>query len=130
MDNITLLRSGQAPLQFLGEKIAATDSRQHQGPCQNRWHEVAIYRVHDGRLVLAIDYRTQWQGEMDRDQAIICSDESELRSRLAEYDPLADVIGFPPGRQFDEKRAYTEKHLRQCWDAAVSELLEDFPERI
>ncbi len=130
MDTITLSRSGRAPLQFTGMVIAKASSQQYQGPCQSRWHELTVYRHADLRLVLAIGYRTQWQGEMDRDEAIICADDAALRDSLAAIDPLADIIGFPPGHQFDEKRAYIEKQLRQCWDAAISELLAQFPECI
>ena len=130
MQTITLPRSGQAPLQFTGEQIASADSRDPQGPCQTRWHELAIYRTESGRLVLALEYQTQWQGEHDRSHALVCETPADLLERLATVDPLSDLIGFPPGAQFDAKRLHTEKCLRQCWEGAVSELLADFPEEI
>lgn len=130
MQTITLPRSGQAPLQFTGDQVAESGSRDTKGPCQTRWHEMVVYRAESGKLVLAIEYKTQWQGEHDRFQAWVCETPAGLRERLAEVDPFADLIGFPPGAQFDAKRQHTEKCLRQCWEGAVSELLAAFPETI
>lgn len=130
MQIITLPRSGQAPLQFTGEQIAESGSRDTQGPCQIRWHELAVYRTDAGKLVLAIEYQTKWQGEHDRYHAWVCETADNLRARLAAVDPFSDLIGFPPGAQFDAKRHHTEKCLRQCWDGAVSDLLDEFPETI
>jgi hypothetical protein len=39
MSTFKLPRTGDRPLQFDGEQIAHTDSRQSQGSCQNRWYE-------------------------------------------------------------------------------------------
>lgn len=130
MQTITLHRSGQAPLQFTGDLLAAAGSRDTQGPCQTRYHDLAVYRTETGKLVLAIEYQTQWQGEHDRAHAWVCETPADLRAQLATIDPLGDLIGFPPGAQFDAKRQHTEKCLRQCWEGAVSELLAGFPEEV
>ncbi|MFZ5773084.1 MAG: hypothetical protein ACOY4W_16815 [Thermodesulfobacteriota bacterium] len=127
---ITLPRSGQAPLQFPGRLEVDSTSQRFNSPCQRRWHQLYIYRHQDGRLVLAISYFSGWQGEVPRHHAYICTDEAELRRRIAEHDPLADLIGLPPGEQFAVKQERMKGILRQCWDNAVSSLLDKYPEKI
>lgn len=130
MRTITIPRSGQAPLQFTGNQIWTSNSHDTHGPCRSRWHELFAYDTKDGQFVLAIAFFTKWQGEHNRTHAWVCASLGDLCRRLAEFDPFADLIGFPPGAQFDAKRKHTEKCLRQCWEGAVSELLDEFPEII
>lgn len=130
MKIINTPRSGNSPLQFTGEKIATATSQHHTGPCQNRWHELAIYRTDSGQYVLSIAYHTQRQGEHDRNHSWACENGAEIRDCLTSYVIMSDMIGYPPGKQFDEKRAYNEKIMRQAWDEAVSDLLAGFPEII
>jgi hypothetical protein len=128
---ITLARSGDRPLEFSGEEIAATDSRQQQGPCQTRWYELALYRTDGGKHVVAINYRTQWQGELARDEAHVCESLAEAVEVLRSTIPELPMHAFPPGARFDEKRAHTEGAVRACYESAISVLLENVePERI
>src|SRR3990167_1105524 len=125
MGKIKLPRTGDRPLAFAGEQIAAADSRQPQGPCQNRWYDLALYRTEGGTYVVAIGYRTQWQGELPRDQAHKCSDVAEAVAILRDTIPELPLNGFPPGQQYDERRAHVEGAVRKCYEHAVSELLAD-----
>ncbi len=47
-----------------------------------------------------------------------------------EYDPVAYVIGYPPGDQFTLKQERILQSLRLRYESAVSELLSDFPEEL
>lgn len=127
---ITIRRSGNSPLQFVGEKIASSTSHHHQGPCSNRWHELALYQTESRAYVLAIAYHTQWEGEHDRHHAWQCADRAELVDCLTSYRIMSDMIGYPPGKQFDERRQHAEKIMIQAWEQAVSKLLSEFPEKI
>lgn len=130
METHTITRSGRAPLQFEGEILSSATSKTHSGPCETRHWDLILYRTAAGSYVLAVSYHTRWDGEHDRYHAWACATLDEVREALLAYQMTADLVGFPPGRQFDEKRAYTEKQLRQCWEIAVAELLAEFPEQI
>ena len=124
-------RAGDAPLAFAGELVAEASGA--RGNAQ-RWHRIAVYRTDSGRWVLQIAWRTRWQGELDVIDAWIEDSPSAIVARLRAYDPLAHLIGYPPGAQFAAKRARLERELRQAWGALVSALLADagdcFSERI
>ena len=44
-----------------------------EGKEQNRYHKLELYKTTDNRYVLAINYHTQWQGELDQAIADIWS---------------------------------------------------------
>lgn len=131
VETITLPRTGDRPLQFEGEEIASADSRMISGKQANRWHELALYSTESGKYVISVGYRTQWQGELGNDTAIICASPEAVTEELRGVDPLAHVVGFPPGAQYAEKRTRLERDITARFEAAVSELLSDMmPERI
>ena len=131
MSTFTLPRTGDRPLQFDGELIAETDSRQQQGPCQNRWYELALYRTDGGKHVVAIGYRTQWQGELHRDEAHVEDALAGAVEVLRSTIPELPLHGFPPGEHYDAKRAHVEGAVRACYEHAISELLESVePEKL
>jgi hypothetical protein len=118
--SITLKRTGLRPLQFEGEQIAETTSRQTQGPCQNRWWDLELYRTGE-RYVISVSYRTQWQGEHDTNTVMVLSTPAEVEEWLHEFPHLAGISGYPPGHEARQSRL--EQALRLCWQAAVTELL-------
>ncbi len=123
--------SGARPLQFDGELIAESDSRQTQGPCQYRWYELELYRPDTGKYVVAIGYRTQWQGELARDEAHVEDTVGGAVEVLRSTIPELPLHGFPPGQHYDEKRAHVERAVRAGYEHAVSELLESVePQKI
>jgi hypothetical protein len=65
MEKYTIRRDGLPPIAFTGEPIAAASNHSHQGPNQNRWVNVEIYRTQGGAYVAAVERRTCWQGESD-----------------------------------------------------------------
>jgi hypothetical protein len=138
--NVVLHPSGRAPVAFAGQKLAEAGGRIVAGQERNRWHELALYRLAGGgqhrgpQYVLAIRYRTQWLGEHDRCEVIDSSAAGDLVAELQAYDPCGHVLGYPPGEQYEAKRARLHSQLRQDWEAAVSDLLAaagpDFVERL
>lgn len=131
MTTFTLPRTGDRPLQFDGEQIAETDSRQTQGPCQTRWYELALYRTDGGKYVIAIGYRTQWQGELPRDETHLEDTVSGAVEVLRSTIPELPMYAFPPGDRFEEKRSHAAGAIRQCYENAITELLEHVePEKI
>lgn len=122
MDTITLPRTGDAPLKFAGQLVAESGDNRFAGREQNRWHELALYRD-NGRFVLRVAFRTNWQGEPSYDWAWVCATPAEVRERLREHDPVPERVGFPPGEQYAARQQSLEQGLRAQYDATVSELL-------
>jgi hypothetical protein len=117
---ITLKRTGLRPLTFQGELLSEADSHQTQGPCQNRWWSLELYRTGE-RYVVSVSYRTQWQGEHDTDSVMVLDTPEEVEKWICDYPPLKDVSGYPPGHE--DRQARLEQALRLCWNAAVTKLL-------
>jgi len=123
MTTVTVLRSGDIPLRFRGERIATASSETVRGQSRNRWHEISVYRTEGGSYVLQIDYVTRWQGEVDINGVWICDDARQVARRLREHDPMAHVIGYPPGAAYDAKRARLAAQISQDYSALVRDVL-------
>jgi len=115
-----LARSGRAPLKFTGTLLADATSRVSSGFRSLRWHELQLYRREDGKLLLAIGYRTQWQGEEPRDDLLIVSDAEELDRAVAEFAPEASV-SVPPSDPDKARRLAAD--IRSGFERAVGEIL-------
>ena len=133
-DEFTLPRTGDRPLKFTGEKIAYADGERLAGKEQNRWHEIAVYRIQTGRYVVHIAYRTRWQGELDFDMADIdgSSKGEGVATILRNYDPTQWVRGYPEGAGYADKQARLLSDIRQRYQALVSEVLksDEFAEEV
>lgn len=126
MQTINLNRTGDRPLQFTGELLAETDTRQHQGAGQNRWWELTLYREESlHKYVLAIGYRTQWQGEHNSDTVYVASTAAVIADDARAHPYLDGCSGFPSG--MEEKQARLENDLRRCWEAGLTEILSALP---
>jgi len=115
-----VFRTGNAPLEFDGERIAHATSGNRDAA---RWHDLALYRTAGGKLVLEVVYRTRWQGEIEHFHGVV-TDEASAADELQMFDPMRAVMGFPPGGQYEQKQARLEQTLRAGYESAVSELLE------
>lgn len=131
MEKITLSRSGDRPVTFDGELISRQSTHHYDGPCNQRWHNLALYRTDKGKYVLHIDYTTCWQGEYGRSQASVHDDIESVAEelRMAAYEP-PPLTGFPVGPQYDDKRQRVVEVMKLAWDEAVSGLLESLPEEL
>lgn len=143
----TLSRTGESPLQFRGQLIAESDSRPPGRPPTDatRWHELALYELEPDpgteetraagvewprEYIVAVGWRTRWQGESDADDVLLAEDgmplsgTSEVVQALRDYDPLQHLTGYPPGEHYCDKQQRLEQALTREWRRAVTELLE------
>lgn len=75
-------RDGLPPIVFTGEHIGGGSSHSHQGPNQNRWTEVNIYRTKGGRYVWSLAHRTIWEGESNSYSGGSCATAAEVVEEL------------------------------------------------
>lgn len=125
MGEFKLTRTGLPPMAFSGEKLSEADSKQHQGPLQNRWHELAVYRTTGGKWVGAITFRTIWHGEHDRHTAEVADTPAELGRLLTDYDPTGEWEGYPGQPHYAEKQARTQAAVTDGYRRAVSDVFAD-----
>jgi len=131
---ITFPRTGDRPLIFEGERVATASSEHLRSDgAATRWHELALYAVNPTKFVLAIGYRTRWQGELENDQAHVFESIEAVRDFLRNHDPCEGVTRVrgqdgPGLLRRGEIRRMAE--LSERFDAAVSELLAQFPEAL
>lgn len=131
MEKLVFRRSGDRPLEFDGEVLAevSTHSATRNEPA-GRWYEARIARTAGGQYAAEVSYRTQWDNEDDVDDAYY-GDEVEVMCWLQAYSPTAPVLGYPPGKQFDERRDRLMEVCHARWRTALTELLAELPpERI
>lgn len=122
----TIPRTGNAPLKFDGELVAMSvpaAELEKKGKDAKRWHELSLFRTSTGKYVLVISYRVEWKGEFDHYYAEVIPDIQSTIRAIQVYDPVAHVIGYPPGQQYAEKQARLLTELRQRFATQVSELL-------
>jgi hypothetical protein len=122
---VKLERTGDRPLQFEGELVKQVDTRGHD---HSRWHELALYEAQNGKLVLVINYKTQWEKENSNYMALVMTDINEVSHEINKYDPCEFMMDMPTGPQFDQKYGRIRNELIRRFDAALSELLIDYPE--
>lgn len=122
---LRLLRTGQGPLTFRGRRLAAVTGPIHGQRVLDRWYDLVLYRSTEEGGILEIIYRTRRPGEIDHHTALrLATLESDLIvAELRGYDPLAPVLGFPPGEAFQAKQERLERTLRQIYDARITALL-------
>ena len=125
MEKIKLPRTGDRPVEFLGRLIAEASSQQREGngPCKNRYHELALYGTESGKYVIAIGYRTHWQGELPEDEVFVEDSIASAVETLRTTIPELPLYGFPPGQHYDERRAHVMGAVRKCYEHAVGKLL-------
>jgi hypothetical protein len=126
-DPVYVRRTGDAPLRLDGPSLAAhVSTRTAQGPAESRWHEISVWEAESlglGRLCLQVEYRSQWQGELGHDWAVVI-DRPALRETLRAHDALAYVRGYPPTPSYAERQARLLAELGARWEHAVSDVLE------
>lgn len=124
----TLERTGNLPLTFEGEELASASSHRHQGPGQNRWHELLLYRTKGGRYAIAVSFHSRWQGEDDRHFAAHADTPEAVRDALKVYPVPPPGVGYPPGEPYRAKQERLEADLRRRFDQAVSDLFRGLPD--
>ena len=75
----TIRRDNELNLRFTGYLVGSSSSHDPiSGPNNTRWTELRIWRTKGGRLVCGECHLTQWQGESDTYNAIVCDTEKEV----------------------------------------------------
>lgn len=74
MDTITIERDNDRDIRFIGVKIGFASSQRDQNAGPERWTELTLYRTAGGKLIARQVGRTQWDGEQDRNQVVVCDD--------------------------------------------------------
>lgn len=120
MEYHTVTRTGMRPLRFRGECLYEDTTRTEDGLASQRWWEVEIYKLEDGRYVVARNYRTGWLSEAEVNEADVVDSADQAIFALEEHDPLEPVVGFPPGERFEHRQRHLEHVLRMAWRALVS----------
>lgn len=125
MTDFLIERTGQLALQFDGAVIAEESSHiaVNGGPLQNRWHELTLYQTRGDQLVLAVAYRSRWQGEHDHHSAEVTSRAGAITALTKHYDPLAWYGGYPEGAHYAEKDRRQREAIRLGYERAVSRLM-------
>lgn len=119
MKEVKLKRTGDAPVCFLGEVIAAKYSA-----IADRKQTITIYRVVQNRFAVSVDYSTKWPSEHDRHTVVVCKTSDEARKFLRDHDPVPPNIGYPPGEKYAERQSRLIADLRGAYARLVSEVLE------
>ena len=122
MPEFTLPRDGDIPISFDGDLISKSTSHEHEGPGQNRWHELSLFRTGKGKYALAITYHSLYRGEGSRHHVAVCGSVQDVREVLTGHDPVPRGIGFPSGRDYQEKQSRMIDNLNHRYRRAVSEL--------
>lgn len=83
MEKVTIKRTGQRALQFTGELIAEAISSANNASAVysgavGRWQELQLWRTSGGNFVCYRFDGTQWQGEHDREEAVIAKSEEAV----------------------------------------------------
>jgi len=134
METYTIPRDGDAPITFDGELLAEEAGRQEAGKERNRWFELAVYRTADGQIVGQVRYRTQWQGEVDRDEVEVAGTPAEIVAWFRGYNPAERVQGYPPTEAYADRQARLLAELTAIYSARLGRLLsaagDDFAERL
>ena len=86
MEEIIVKRDGNLDLKFKGELLASASDRWIAGKEQTRWTEISVYRTDTGKLVIAWEYITLWQGELSGYQAKVCEMVTEVTAELMSTD--------------------------------------------
>ena len=84
MKTYKLVNDGARDVRFTGEKLGEVSSYSLFGSRQNRWTEIGLYRTAGDKLILKIIGRSQWQGESDRHEVVICEDEAAVVTALVD----------------------------------------------
>jgi hypothetical protein len=124
MSEFRLTRTGMAPLRIRGELVAESDGHISSGRECNRWHDLAVYQLDDGRYAVSMIYHTCWQGELERHTAVVAENARQVAFALEDYDPCQPVIGYPAGDAYRDRQTALLRDVRRRYESQVSEVLD------
>lgn len=129
MIEIIVKQSGQQPVTFNGALLAEGGTKTDEA---KRWYTLKVYEVMPKnapppKFVAAVEYGSTWQHEPARYDVYVADTTDALVAKLLDHDPLAHVVGYPRGKQFEEKQVALRVELRRRWDNLVTEVLAQVP---
>jgi len=82
MEQHKIRRDNMKDLVFKGVELGSACSRAINGPGQNRYSTLTIYRTAGGKYVFHNEYTTHWQGESDTSEAEVYDTAEDLINEL------------------------------------------------
>lgn len=82
MTTYIIPRTGEKSLKFKGECIA--ESRREASPGRRDYYN--LYKTESGKFVLEYEHKTDWQGEFDTSNAVVCDSKEDVITALANFD--------------------------------------------
>lgn len=131
MPEIVWERTGDRPLAFDGEVLVSERFDQDKEEPKGRDYQIQIARTVGGQYVAQVSYSTTWKQESNFTYAFQGDDPEEIVIILQGFDPMKPVVGFPPGKPFEERQRRLEQILKIRWDELLSKVFAVFgPEKI
>lgn len=125
-DKISLDRTGMRPLSFEGEILIGRSGHDDNGTCNSRWWEIGVYQTNSGKLVLYLEWNTNWQSEKRYREATVFDTPGELATYLEKFDPICKLVGYPISndQKYAERQRRIEQTIRDNWGEMVSGVLQ------
>jgi hypothetical protein len=125
MDKITLKRTGDRPLSFVGSLIGDTSTQRDNGIGESRYWKLALYLTDQEGYVFLCSYRSRWEIEHGYEFVESAKDLHDVIKIVKGHDFLRNVNGFPKGHEEKQRNLLVE--LRRCWEAGISDLFDSVP---
>jgi hypothetical protein len=120
----TLLVTGGYPVLVDDSIVSAFTYDQSQ--TVDRGYGIRVYRS-GAKWVGQVIYTTTRRRESPTSRILVADTAKGLAGLLLDYDPLQDVLGYPIGKQFDQKQRTLEEGLVTKWDSLVGSILVHLP---
>jgi len=82
-----LHRDGERPVAFYGVFLATSVGQWYEGVAQHRWHDVTLYRTHDGQIVVHWEYHISQSSEAPHATVEVVATMEEAVMTLQVWDP-------------------------------------------
>lgn len=122
MQDVILPRSGDTPLRFRGELLAASVPPLLRPGKRSRRFTVEVYSSEGGVFVTSIRYRSDYD-EPERDYAAGGLFAWQASAYLRGFDPAQCVRGFPPGERWAIRQTRLLEDVRRRFAQQVLEVL-------
>jgi len=83
---VKLPRSGDIPIGFYGERVAARSGETLWGREHSYWYEISIYKSIANKFIIAVRYRSAKEKDEDHDDVLLADDVTDVVMQLREYE--------------------------------------------
>lgn len=124
--DVSLPRSGDAPIAFRGRVVAQHAGKYHNGAPNKRYFDLTLYQTASGKYVLYRHYHTTWRGEMNHDHIFSADTLDAVVAHLRDWRPQnLKGLGYPPRKEYHALQQHLLAALTQLYEERVSALLAD-----